>query len=267
MAIDYFIRIAYDGTDYGGWQRQANHSHTIQQTIEALLSGALGRKITIAGCGRTDSGVHASQFYFYLGIPTELPANFIFIMNKQSPSDIAFLEVIPVSDKAHVCIDANSRTYDYFFHDFPDAWLSRSSSRFDLADFQPELVANVIPQLLEHSDFREFCLTPNRHNSTIVSFASVTLFRIQHNNRYRIRFVANRFLRGMIRVLVNDLMKIGTGEMSRQSFTSMLIGTPRPNPVLLAPPAGLFLTGVSYPYIEREPDLPDCGYGDWQIVN
>ena len=69
--FDYFIRIAYDGTAYGGWQRQANHSRTIQQTIEESLGTVLGREIAISGCGRTDAGVHASQFYFYLNKPTE----------------------------------------------------------------------------------------------------------------------------------------------------------------------------------------------------
>ena len=267
MAIDYFIRIAYDGTEYGGWQRQANHSHTIQQTIEDLLGDALGRKVAIAGCGRTDAGVHASQFYFYVSSPVELPRNFIYYMNKKSPADIAFLEIIPVKSDAHVCIDADSRTYDYFFHDYADAWLSRSSTRIDLTRFRPQLATTVLPQLLEHADFREFCLTPDRLNSTIVDFSSVTFFRNQQGSRYRIRFVANRFLRGMIRVLLNDLVMIGNGEMSRQQFTAMLSGSARSKPVRLARPEGLFLTGVSYSYIENEPELPDCGRGDWMVLS
>lgn len=266
MAIDYFIRIAYDGTGYGGWQRQANHSHTVQQTIEELLSDVLGRKVAISGCGRTDAGVHASQFYFYLSNPAELTSNFIFIMNKRSPSDIAFLEIIAVANSAHVCTDAESRTYDYFFHDFADAWLSRTSSRFDLTNYRPELTAEAIPQLLEHTDFREFCLTPDRLNSTIVDFSSVTFFRDPQRQRYRIRFVANRFIRGIIRILVSDLLKIGNGEMHVQEFAAMLALNARGNPVRLAPPEGLFLTGVSYPRIDRVPDLPDCGREDWEVI-
>ena len=267
VAIDYFIRIAYDGTEYGGWQRQANHSHTIQQTIEDLLSDVLSCNVSIAGCGRTDSGVHASQFYFYLNSPRELPANFIFIANKMAPADIAFLEVIPMPQQAHACIDAESRSYDYFFHDFADVWLARTSSLFDLTDFQPQLIAKAIPHLLQHNDFREFCLTPDRHNSTTVRFTSVTFFKNRLGNRYRIRFVANRFLRGMIRVLMKDLLSIGTGELSHHKFTEMLAKNPRGQPVRLAPPEGLFLTGVSYPYIEREPDLPICGREDWEVVS
>ena len=264
--FDYFIRIAYDGTAYGGWQQQANHSRTIQQTIEESLSTVLGREIAISGCGRTDAGVHASQFYFYLNNPTELPTDFLFFMNKSSPADIAFLDAIPVTDKAHVCIDATLRTYDYFFHDFADAWLSRTSSQIDLSNFRPELTAQAIPQILTRTNFREFCLTPDRLNSTIVNFSSVTLFRDRKKLRYRIRFVADRFLRGMIRILVSDLVKIGTEEMSIENFIAMLDVNARGKSVRLAPPNGLFLTGVSYPYITREPDLPDCGQREWESI-
>ena len=195
-----------------------------------------------------------------------MPTNFLFFLNKQSPSDIAFLEIVPVDNKAHVCMDAESRTYDYFFHDFADAWLSRTSSNFDLADFQPESTAKAIPELLKQTNFREFCLTPDRLNSTIVNFSRVTFYQDLQKNRYRIRFVANRFLRGMIRILISDFLKIGKGEMTIAKFQSMLQGNPRGKPVRLAPPEGLFLTGVSYPYIARESELPDCGQCDWSEI-
>ena len=263
--INYFLRIAYDGTNYGGWQRQSNHPRTIQQTIEELLSESLGGKISVSGCGRTDAGVHASQFYCYLKSPKELPANFIFFMNKKLPPDIAFLEVIPVHENAHVCLDAESRTYDYLFHDFPDAFLARSSGRFDLSKFRPEACPAICSRLPEYTDFREFCLTPDRHNSTKVKFSSVTLF--QNGDRFRIRFVADRFLRGMIRVLMHDLVLLGSGEISQQQFEAMLQGEPRSEAVKLAPPQGLFLTGVSYPYIDRQPDLSLFGTCDWNRVS
>lgn len=260
------MRIAYDGTDYGGWQRQANHPHTIQQTIEELLSESLGESISIAGCGRTDAGVHASQFYLYFKMSRSLPKNFLFFMNKKLPNDIAFLEAIPVDDNAHVCIDANRRTYDYFFHDFADPWLDRSSTQFYLADFDVQAVADLLPAMTRCNDFRHFCLTPDRHNSTSVEFFDATLFQNKAGNRLRIRFVANRFLRGMIRILMHDLVAVGTGEMAAERFLSMLAGADRGKPVQIAGPQGLYLTGVSYPYIEREAELPLCGRDDWGIV-
>lgn len=220
------------------------------------MSDALGVETTISGCGRTDAGVHASQFYFYLKTAEELPANFRFFMNKKLPNGIVFLEHQLVGEQAHVCLDATSRTYDYFLHDCCDPWLARMSSQVDLSCFKPDLCAHVFPWLQEQADFRQFCLTPDRHNSTIVDISKVTLFGNRERNRFRIRFVANRFLRGMIRVLVYDLLKIGNGELKAEQFLELLQGRDRGHKVHLAPPQGLHLTGVSYPYIERDPDLP-----------
>lgn len=267
ISINYFLRIAYDGTDYGGWQRQANHPRTIQQTIEELLSQSLGEQIALSGCGRTDAGVHASQFYFYFRISRPLPKNFLYFMNKKLPNDIAFLEAIPVDEKAHVCLDATNRCYDYFFHDFADPWLERSSTHVDLMKFNPRSVAELLPELSRYNDYRQFCLTPDRHNSTIVEFSNATLFENKDANRFRIQFVANRFLRGMIRILMYDLILVGTGEMTTEKFVSMLGGTERGKPVQLAGPRGLYLTGVSYPYIVREPELPIIGQDDWELVS
>lgn len=196
----------------------------------------------------------------------ELSANFRFFMNKKLPSGIVFLEHQLVSEQAHVCQDASSRTYDYFLHDYSDPWLARMSSQIDLSSFNPELCNQVLHWLREYSDYRQFCLTPDRHNSTIVDISKVTMFGNRERNRLRIQFVANRFLRGMIRILVYDLLKIGNGELAPAQFLELLQGRDRAHKVHLAPPQGLYLTGVSYPYIERDSDLPPCGQGDWEIL-
>lgn len=192
-----------------------------------------------------------------------LPKAYRFFVNKQLPPGIALLEVIPVSDRAQARYDATERTYDYFLHDYPDAFLERFSSRVSLTNFASAPIAigaqNALPLLLQYTDFRAFCKTPDRHNTTIVHFREVRLFRNQAGNRYRIRFVANRFLRGMIRLLVNDLLLIGTGQLSAKDFETMLKTGVRQPHFRLAPPEGLFLTGVKYPYIEREADLPVGG--------
>lgn len=219
------------------------------------------REVTIGGCGRTDAGVHASQYYFHLRVEQLLPEDYRFFINKQLPKGIALLEVIPVSDRAQARYDATERTYDYFLHDYPDAFLERFSSRVDLTNFAPAAAANVLPLLQQYTDFRAFCKTPDRHNTTIVHFREASIFRNDAGNRFRIRFVANRFLRGMIRLLVNDLILIGTGQLSTEDFETMLKTGERKPHFRLAPPEGLFLTGIKYPYVERAADLPVSGRG------
>ncbi|MEO0734038.1 MAG: tRNA pseudouridine(38-40) synthase TruA [Bacteroidota bacterium] len=264
MSRPYFLRIAYDGTAYRGWQRQADNLPTVQQTIEELLSRVHHREVTVGGCGRTDAGVHASQYYLHLQTEEPLPANYQFFVNKQLPGDIRLLEIIPVTDKAQARYDATERTYDYFFHAHPDAFLDRFSSRLDLTDFAPADSAQMLPALLQHTDFRAFCKTPDRHNTTLVHFTEASLW---HNaGRFRFRFRANRFLRGMIRLLVQDLIHLGRKEIAPESFREMLETRERPPHFQLAPPQGLFLTGVTYPYLERPPDLPVTGRIDWYKI-
>lgn len=268
----HFLRIAYDGTHYRGWQRQPGDLPTIQQTLEDLLSKIHNKEVAVGGCGRTDAGVHATQFYAYHRTEEPLPANYRFFVNKQLPAGIRLLEIYPVSDKAQTRYDATERTYDYFFHTYPDAFVERGSSRVHLTDFAPRnatgptAMASVLPLLLKYTDYRAFCKTPDRHNTTIVYFKQATLYRNAAGNRFRIRFVANRFLRGMIRLLVNDLLLVGQGKVSVEQFTAMLETGERTPHFRLAPPEGLFLTGVRYPYLEREAELPAGGEIVWKEV-
>ncbi len=261
--FNYFLRIAYDGTDFRGWQRQPGGVVTVQQSIEDLLSRIHQREVTVGGCGRTDAGVHATQYYLHLRVPEALPENYHFFVNKQLPAGISLLEIIPVSDRAQARYDATERTYDYFFHAAPDAFLDRFSGCYELRHFAADRVVRALPLLLAYNDFHAFCKTPDRHNTTIVHFTEASLYRNPAGDRYRLRFVANRFLRGMIRLLVNDLLLLGNGALTHEDFREMLVSGQRKPHFRLAHPEGLFLTGVRYPYLDRAPDLPASGAGQW----
>lgn len=235
----------------------------MQQTVEDLLSRVHGRNVILGGCGRTDAGVHATQFYAYLRTEEPLPDNYLFFVNKQLPRDIALRDVHSVPDNAQARFDATERTYDYLLHGSPDAWLDRGSGQFDLTSFAPARVAQVLPLLLTHEDYRALCKAPDRHNTTLVHFRQATLFRNGAGDRYRFRFVANRFLRGMIRLLVHHLFQVGTGRLSAEDFTRVLQTQTRSEHFRLAPPEGLYLTGVRYPYLDREARLPPIGEVKW----
>ena len=222
--------------------------------------------MVLNGCGRTDAGVHATQYYAYLALPEPVPDRYRFIVNKQLPPDIRLLSVHPVEAGTNARFDATGRTYDYFFHSFPDPTLGRFSSHLDLTGFDPAAAARLGDRLLRHTDFRAFCKTPDRHSTTTVHFREVTLYRDAAGDRFRVRFVANRFLRGMIRLLVNDLIDLGSGRISLAQLEKMLrTGVPNRR-FALAPPEGLFLTGVRYPFLDREPVLPVTGRGEWLVV-
>lgn len=188
------------------------------------------------------------------------------MVNKRLPAGIALRGAVPVPPNAQARYDATERTYDYFFHARPDAFLNRSSALLDLTDFDPARVAALLPVLLDHREYRAFCKAPDRHNTTLVTFAGATLWRGPTGNRYRLRFSANRFLRGMIRLLVHHLVAVGTGRLSPEAFARALASGERTAVFRLAPPQGLYLTGVRYPYLDRPPELPPAGQIAWTSV-
>ncbi|MFT4686702.1 MAG: tRNA pseudouridine38-40 synthase [Bdellovibrionota bacterium] len=264
----HFLLLAYDGTDFRGWQRQPGGVITVQQTLEEVLSKVHHREVVLGGCGRTDAGVHATQFYAYLQTDEPLPMNYRFFVNKQLPAGISLLEVIDVNDKAQARYDATERTYDYFFHNehaSVDPFQQRTSAGFDLSTFSVKPCLDALKLLIQYNDFRAFCKTPDRHNTTIVHFTEASLFRNAEGTRYRFRFRANRFLRGMIRLLVNDLVLVGKQKLSIEAFEQMLKHGERTPHFRLAPPEGLFLTGVKYPYIGKGSVLPVSGREEWTL--
>ena len=111
----YFLEINYNGTNYCGWQVQ-NNAVTVQQKVNESLSTLTGSKMETLGCGRTDTGVHASQFFLHFDMAEniETPVDFIHRLNGIFPADIAAYSLTSVADNAHARFDATQRTYRYF---------------------------------------------------------------------------------------------------------------------------------------------------------
>ena len=94
----YFIHIGYDGTKYSGWQRQINTNKTVQEVIEQKLFKIFKKEITVYGCGRTDAGVHASQYIMHINLEEAPTFDLQFRLNKNLPDDIAIFEIIKVQE-------------------------------------------------------------------------------------------------------------------------------------------------------------------------
>ena len=127
-----FTELAYDGTNYHGWQRQPE-AITVQQAIEDALEKLCGEKCPILGCGRTDSGVHASYFVAHIDLPASSSERFdsleqlAFKLNGVLDGDIAIFSIIEVDEKAHARFDARERSYTYWIHNEKDPFLRRVS--------------------------------------------------------------------------------------------------------------------------------------------
>ena len=118
----YFIELAYNGTNYHGWQYQPN-AISVQEILNTALSTILKTTIDLVGAGRTDTGVHAKQMFAHFDFDTEIEVPFlIHKLNSFLPKDIVIYNIIKVSNDAHARFDATKRTYEYHIHTFKDAF-------------------------------------------------------------------------------------------------------------------------------------------------
>lgn len=249
----YFLHLAYQGTAYRGWQRQPRQP-SVQQTLEERLARVLGREeIKVHGCGRTDAGVHASQYFASFDHAEPLPEHFRYALNRQLPSDISVFECIPVGDRAASQSDATERTYDYFLHFAKEAGLDYRSSKVDSRSRpDPTRLDSLLPQLTGRHDFRTFCKTPDRHHHTRCDLRAIHLWSDPAGRYWRFQFVADRFLRGMIRLLVGNFLAVAEDRLGTDELLSRFQATAPLAHHRLAPPDGLYLSRVRYPYLERE---------------
>ncbi|MBM3400781.1 MAG: tRNA pseudouridine synthase A [Bacteroidetes bacterium] len=248
----YFVHIGYKGTHYFGWQRQPDKL-SVQEILENCLSRIFKQSITIFGCGRTDAGVHASQYFFHMDIEKSWSFDLFFRLNRILPDDIALFDIIPMEGQPHARFDAIQRVYDFFIHTYKDPFLSDSSSLYLRKSFDLEQMQRAVNLLPKYEDYRAFCKSPDKNEHTICHVSAASLYTNKSGDRIRFRISSNRFLGRMIRILARKLIEIGDGDLSVDEFESHLISKNIPSKLLPAHPQGLFLSKVTYPYLDLQP--------------
>jgi tRNA pseudouridine38-40 synthase len=244
----YVLRLAYDGTNFSGFQRQSN-ALGVQEAIETVLTTLLRCPIIIVGAGRTDAGVHASGMVVHFDYDQLLTAadgaEILLRANRMLGSGIVLLAIFEALDNGfNARGSALSRRYHYRIsrlkHPFVD--------RFSLYHPQPLEVGQMqlaAERLLHHQDFASFAKLHGSNRTTIcrifnaqwIETGPVLIFEVS----------ANRFLRGMVRALVGSLLKVGRGQWDVQAFEQMIQTRHRSAAAGNAPANGLFLVEVAYP--------------------
>ncbi|NNF32541.1 MAG: tRNA pseudouridine(38-40) synthase TruA [Saprospiraceae bacterium] len=242
----FFVRIAYRGTHFSGWQSQQSDVTTIQETIEKALHTISGSTLPIIGCGRTDSGVHAKKFYFHFDSELEWTDR-IYSLNSLCGYDIAIQNIFKVDEGAHARFDATRRDYNYLLHTYKDPFL-RGLSYYFKEEFDLDRCNEAAELLLEYSDFTTFCKT-----NTDVTHKKCELFISEWKEvepgKYIYHISANRFLRGMVRLIVGMCLNIGKGRLSLEEVRSALNQKLTLDRAWSVPAHGLYLTDVQYPYL------------------
>jgi tRNA pseudouridine38-40 synthase len=242
----WFAQISYNGANYCGWQTQIG-SLSIQETIQTALSTILRQQIEILGCGRTDAGVHASDFFFHFDFDQAFPNQFLSRINKFLPKDIAIHQLFLMHDNAHARFDAIKRTYIYKLT-FKKNPFEQDTLSFIPSPLYPdlELMKQAAELITNYSDFYPF----SKSKSDVKTFKC----KINHSEWVKIAddliytISADRFLRGMVRLIVGMCLNVGWGKLTLEDVKNSMENQTRIFNSFSAPPNGLFLSSIEYPY-------------------
>ena len=239
----HFIHLAYNGANYNGWQTQPELP-TVQQTLETALGTLLRQKIAVVGCGRTDTGVHASDFYAHFDSLEPLPENLVFKLNNLLPPDIAIFDIFPVADNAHARFDAVARTYQYHVS---DRRLPFRQGQYCRIYFRPDLdKMNLAAQvLMEYDDFTSFAKLHTQVKTNICHLSHAQWETVGDEWVFTLR--SNRFLRNMVRSVTGTLLDVGRGKLTIEGLRQIIEKRDRCAAGVSMPACGLFLTKVEYP--------------------
>jgi tRNA pseudouridine38-40 synthase len=245
--VRYFLRLAFDGRPFHGWQAQPN-APTVQQRLEESLSVLLKSPVETMGCGRTDTGVHAAEFYAHFDPEYSVPDpdRFLRSLNALLPPEIAVYELIPVAPDAHARFDATSRTYEYRVTARKDPFL-REHALFFPYPLDVERMNAAAALLLKQEDFACFTKTGGNSNGTHCRVTQAQWSQLE--DRLVFTVTANRFLRNMVRAMVGTLLETGEGKCSLEQFESILSSGNRSDAGISVPAHGLSLVRVEYPFI------------------
>jgi tRNA pseudouridine38-40 synthase len=249
------ITIAYDGTDFNGWQRQPDGT-SIQALLEDALAELDGRPVSVTGAGRTDAGVHAlAQVAAFSIERTIAPDALVRAVNVRLPESVRVLEATPADAAFHPRFDARSKSYRYRI--WNGAVLSPFERRYawHIVDSLDVASMNAAAQLLVGThDFAGFQGTGSDTATTTRTIVSSSLRIADCGVRIRspqsailvYDVVGDGFLRYMVRNIVGSLVEIGRGRFPPTWLGEVLASRDRTQAGRTAPAAGLFLVGVQY---------------------
>jgi len=247
----FFIELSYDGTNYHGWQLQPN-AIGVQEVLNKALSTILREPVETLGCGRTDTGVHARQFFAHFDAE-RLMADGLWIMEQGSlirsvnsllPYDIAVKRTFPVTPQAHARFDATQRAYEYHVHFCKDPFKNKYSWMLrDEPDL--ELMNKAAAIIMEYTDFSCFSKSNTQVKTNNCKITNAGWIRVDGGIVFHIS--ADRFLRNMVRAIVGTLLQVGHGEIEPYEVRGIILSKSRSKAGTSVPACGLYLTDIKYP--------------------
>lgn len=226
----------------------------VQEVLDKALSTVLRRPIETVGCGRTDTGVHAREFFAHFDFESmdhrpwtmDKTNGIVRSLNSVLPKDIAIKNIFAVTAGAHARFDATLRSYEYHIHFNKDPF--KTGYSWELRD-RPDvaLMNKAAAIIMEYTDFSCFSKsnTQVKTNNCKISNAGWVV----KDDGIVFQISADRFLRNMVRAIVGTLIMVGRKEIEPEEVRTIIESKNRSNAGMSVPATGLFLTRVSYPFV------------------
>ncbi|MCF6212765.1 MAG: tRNA pseudouridine(38-40) synthase TruA [Flavobacteriaceae bacterium] len=241
----YFIKLAYKGTGFHGWQLQPN-ALSVQQVVQEALQILFKKPITILGAGRTDAGVHAAQFFAHFDTDAIVDTDDLVLrLNAILPNSVVVYNVFKVSEEAHARFDALSRTYEYRIYLGRNPFLTETAWQWHHQKLNVEAMNKAANYLFDYTDFK--CFSKSKTDVKTYNCKITEAHWVKNENHLTFTITADRFLRNMVRAVVGTLTDIGLGKNKPESIKMIVESRDRQKAGFSVPAKGLFLTKIVYP--------------------
>ncbi len=240
--------IAYDGTNYSGWQVQDN-APTVQQTLQNSVEILFGERYPVTGCSRTDSGVHANCFCCSVDVgetTVTIPIDKLPIaLNCHLPEDIAVIDAEFVDDGFHPRYDVKYKEYEYVIWNSPIRNVFLKNKAFCYPKHLNEKIMDEAAKMfVGRYDFSAFMSSGSSVKDAVREIKYFNVNRL--GRKVIINVAADGFLYNMVRILVGTLIEVSEGKISLGDIPGIIEKKERKNAGFTAPPQGLYLNKVVY---------------------
>lgn len=244
--MNYRMDIQYDGTRYGGWQKQKDTDNTIQGKIEEVLGRMCGMPVSIQGAGRTDAGVHARGQVANVFLDTDKTCEEICrYLNKYLPEDIEITRVTKAEERFHSRLNAKEKVYQYRVVTGVHKNVFERKYQCPLHE---ELDVKAMKQAAGYlegtHDFKSFCSNKKMKKSSVRTIFCIEIEDL--GQEVKLTFTGNGFLYNMVRILAGTLIEVGRGERRPEEMPEILEACDRSLAGFTAPARGLTLLEVRY---------------------
>lgn len=240
------LTVAYDGTNYCGWQIQPN-GNTIEAELNKHLSELLREEIKVSGVSRTDTGVHALCNLAVFDTNARMPGEKIsYALNQRLPEDIKIQNSREVEPDFHPRFVPTKKTYEYRIYnsEFPNP-VERLYAHFTYVSLDVEKMSQAATYLVGEHDFKSFCAKGAQVETTVRTIYECTVEK--QGSIISIKVSGNGFLYNMVRIIAGTLMEVGMGKLQPEDITDILKAKDRAKAGPTAPARGLTL--VKYDFL------------------